>query len=305
MPANFPEIWERRVIQNLDNSDKPTWLGGMTELSASVSVINPGAESEKNVIHVAETDFEVDVLINNNSYPLDVQQYEDGTLSFTLDKYNTKVVTLTDDQIIGASYEKIDVVTKSSTRAITVKKYKKAIHSIGPQQNTPKTPVLSVTGGEDGLTAPGGRKRLTYEDLVAFKEACDQAGFGDDVRLVLCTSHWNDLLLDRKTFGNQLVDYAKGKPSPNIAGFELHKYEKLPTYTSAGVKKPFGAASAAGDKVSSVAFVPERIAKKTGLTKQYFADAKTNPKGQTNDLAYRHYFVAVPFQNNKIGALIS
>lgn len=302
MPANFPEVWEDRFIQNLDQADIAPWLEGIAELSADVNVVNPGAISEINVIYVAATDFEVDVLINNNTYPIAVQQYDDDTLSFNLDKYQTKVVTLADDVIIGASYDKIDVVTKASTRSITVNKYQKAIHSIAPAGDAVKTPIIEATGGPDALTDPTGRLRLTYDDLVEAQRRCK--GFVDP-RLVLNQDHWNDLLLDRKNFGNQLVDYVKGKPSPMICGFELFKYEgEMPIYTAALAKKAFGAILEAGDRTASVIFTKDAIAKKTGITKQYFVEAKNNPANQTNDLAYRHYFLATPFRAEKIGAII-
>ncbi|EGV44365.1 hypothetical protein BZARG_779 [Bizionia argentinensis JUB59] len=304
MPANFPEIWLGRIIQNLDTSDIAPFLNGIAEIAADVVQINQGQLSEKNKIYVPSTEFEVDVLINNTTYPLAVQTYADGTIEITLDKYQTKVVTLSDDQIIGASYDKIDVVTKSLIRSILVSKFKKALHSIAPQTNTATTPVMAATGGTAALADPDGRLRLVYEDLVAFKGLCDTAGFTEeDRRLVLCNEHWNDLLLDRKNFGNQLVDYAAGKPAPMIAGFELQKYTTAPIYTAAGVKQPFGTIAAPTDTSASIAFCVNGIAKKTGLTKQYFVKAENNPANQTNDLAYRHYFIVTPYQNRKIGAI--
>ena len=302
MPANFPEAWENRVIQNLNNADQATFLEGITEITAQVHVINEGDITEMNKVYVPTTDFEVDILINNNSYPIPFQEYTDGTVEITLDKYQTKVVTLPDDQTMGASYDIIDTATKSTTRGITVEKYQRAIHSIAPLADTKKTPVIVATGGPEGLKDATGRPRLTYEDLVAAKEATK--GFGS-ARLVLNETHWNDLLLDRKNFGNQLVDYNAGKPAPFIAGFELHKYEgEMPIYTDAKAKKPYGAIKDATDKVASVIFVKEAIAKKTGKTKQYFVKSENNPTRQSNDLAYRHYYVVMPFRAQKIGAII-
>lgn len=307
MPANFPEIWVDRVIENLDNADQAPWLDGVAELDADVSLIGENTATEKNIIHLASTDFEVDVLINNNTYPIPVQVYEDGDLQFTLDKYQTKVVTVSDDQVMGASYDKIDKVTKAGTRSILTSKFGKAIHSVGPQQNTAKTPVIFATG-VNGIDAPlldGTRLRLTYDDLVRFKKACDDAKFSPiDRRLVLSNNHWNDLLLDRKRFGDKLIDYSKGKPAPIISGFELYEYIDMPYYTAAGVKKAYGTVPAGTDKIASIAFCKDGIAKKTGNTKQYFAPAATNPSGQTNDLAYRHYFLATPFRAEKIGAIL-
>jgi len=307
MPANYPEIWLKRVIRNIDKNTAATFLDGIPELDADVSVINEGDITEMNKIYVAVTNFDVDVLINNTTYPIAAQVYSDGTVDITLDKYQTKVVTVTDDAVKGSSYDKIDAVTKSHTNSISKGKFKKAIHSIAPADATNvKMPVIVTTGGAEALADPSGRLRLTYEDLVALKSACDTAGVAeDDRRLVLCENHWNDLLLDRKNFGNQMIDYAKGKPNPMIAGFELHKYGGNPYYTVATkVKKAYGSVPAAGDRQASIMFVKSNIAKKTGMTKQYFAKAETDPENQTNRMNYRHYFVATRFQNQDCAAII-
>lgn len=305
MPANFPEIWIGRVIQNLNSEDQATFLEGIAELDVDVNQINAGTPTEQNKIYVPTTEFEADILINNNTYPIPFQEYGDDTIEITLDKYQTKVITLPDDKTLGASYDIIDTATKGTVRPIKTTKNKKAIHAIAPQADTDKTPVMVVTGGTEGLEDANGRKLLTYEDLVAFKRACDDAEWPEENRrLTLCTNHWNDLLLDRKNFGNQLVDYAKGKPSPVIAGFELHQYIKMPLYTAAGAKRPYGVVADPTDKTASVAFYKEGIAKKTGITTQYFTPAAINPTRQSNDLSYRHYFVVTPYKNERIGALI-
>ncbi len=299
MPANFPEVWLGRIRQNLDQSDKATFLDGIPEIAADVHQINQGTATEKNIIYVPTTDFETEVLINNNTYPIPFQEYEDDTIQITLDKYQTKVVTLKDDDTLGASYDKIDVVTKSGKRAIVTSKYKKAIHSIAPLSNTVSTPVIAVTGGPNALADADGRKRLTYEDLVI------AAGKFGEGRLVLNKLHWNDLLMDRKNFGDKLVNYVKGTLAPEILGFEIHKYDgAMPIFTAAKAKKPYGSIQDADDLIGSVFFDKEAIGKKTGVTKQYFVKAENNPTRQSNDLSYRHYFVAVPYKAEKIGALI-
>lgn len=302
MAANFPEVWLDRVIQNLDNSDMASFLEGIPELAVDVAQINEGMPSEKNKIYVATTEFEVDVLVNNNTYPIPIQEYEDDTIEITLDKYQTKQTPISDDQTIGASYDIIDVVTKSHVRSMLVDKIKRAIHAIAPMGATADTPIIEATGGPDNLVDGSGRKRLTYEDLVEARKQCK--GF-DSPRLVLSPDHWADLALDRKNFGNQLVDYAAGKPKPNIAGFQLHKYDgDMPVYTAVKAKKPYGSIVEATDKVASVIFVKEAIAKKTGLTKQYFKKAGEDTATQSNWLNYRHYFIVTPFQNKKIAAII-
>lgn len=301
MPANFAEVWLNRVRQNLTNQDVAPWLDGIPELDVQVAEMGSGDASEMNVIHIPRTNFNPDVLINNTAYPLAIQAYTDDEVLVALDKYQTKATSISDDKIIGASYDVIDPATKSHSRAINVRKFKKAIHAIAPNSNTASTPVLAATGAP--LVA-GGVATLTYEDLVTLKNALDiDESSTDGRRLVLSTTHYNDLLRDRKNFGDQLVNYKTGEAAPVIAGFQIFQYNGNPLFTSAGVKKAFGAVKAATDREASVAFWTGGIAKKTGMTKQYFVKAENDPLTQANLLNYRHYFIAMPFEAKHIAAI--
>lgn len=296
---NFPEIWVKRVIQNITNQSVAPWLDGIPELDADFTVLEEGSASELTVINIPRANFNPDVLVNNNVYPIPIQAYSDDGVVLSIDKYQTKATSVSDDQIIGSAYDKIDATTRSHVRAILTKKFKKAIHCIAPTSDATATPVIAATG-----TVVGGFATLIYEDLVALKNRLD----ADEVdptgrRIVLSTRHWNDLLLDRKNFGDQLVNYRTGMPAPMIAGFELFQYNGNPLYTSAGVKKAFGAVKAAGDREGSVAFWTGGIAKKTGLTKQYFTPASSDTGNQANLLNYRHYFMAIPFESRFIGSI--
>ncbi|EKT3963237.1 hypothetical protein AAIP55_000816 [Flavobacterium psychrophilum] len=299
MPANFADVWLNRVIQNLSTQNVAPWLDGIPELDTTVAEMGSGEASEMNVIHIPRTNFNPNVLVNNTAYPIALQAYTDDEVVVTLDKYVTEVTTLSDDKIIGASYNVIDPATNGHVRAINAKKFKKAIHAIAPTSDTASTPVIVCTGD-----VVNGLPTLRYEDLVALKERLDlDEVSAEGRRLVLSTTHYNNLLLDRKNFGDKLVNYNTGMPAPVIASFELFQYAGNPSFTSAGVKKAFGAIKATGDRQASVAFWTGAIAKKTGMTKQYFADAKLSPTTQSNQLNYRHYFIAVPFEAKGVAAI--
>ena len=299
MPANFAEVWANRVISNIVTQNVAPWLDGIPELDTTVAELGSGEASEMNVIHIPRSNFNPNVLLNNSTYPIALQAYTDDEVVVALDKYQTEVTTLSDDKIIGASYDVIDKATMPHVRSINVKKFKKAIHAIAPSADTATTPVVAATG-----TAVNGFATLTYEDLVTLKDRLDQDEVSHEGRrLVLSTRHFNDLLRDRKNFGDKLVNYNTGMPAPMIAGFELYQYSGNPLFTSAGVKKAFGTVKAATDREASVAFWVGGIAKKTGMTKQYFADAKINPRTQANELNYRHYFIAVPFEAKNVAAI--
>lgn len=304
MPASFPEMWLNRVISNLVNNDVAPWLDGIAELDVSIVEIGSGDASEMNQIHIPTSIFSPTVLINNTTYPIALQAYDDAEVTVNLDKYQTLATTLSDDQIIGASYRQIDFVTRSHTRTINQKKYLKAIHALAPNTNAADKPVLLTTG--DAVTT-GSNKRLRcrYEDLVALAAQADALGWPTDGRrLVLSDDHKNDLLLDRKNFGDQLVNYKTGQPAPVIAGWNIYMNVGNPYYNSV-TKLAFGSAPSATNFRASVAFMPENVAKKTGLTKQYFADAKTDPQNQTNRLNYRHYFIVLPMLDMYRAALAS
>jgi hypothetical protein len=299
MPANFADVWVNRVIQNLTTQNVAPWLDGIPELDTQVAEMGSGEASELNVIHIPRTNFNPNVLLNNTTYPIALQAYTDDEVVVSLDKFQTEVTTLSDDKIIGASYNVIDPATNGHVRAINTKKFKKAIHALAPASHTASTPVLVATG-----TAVNGVPTLQYDDLVALKDALDQYEVAPEGRrLVLCTRHWNDLLRDRKNFGDKLVNYNTGMPAPVIAGFELFQYNGNPLFTNAGVKKAFGAVKTATDREASVFFWTGGVAKKTGMTKQYFTPAASNPRTQSNELNYRHYFIVVPFEAKAVGAI--
>lgn len=301
-------MWVNRVELNLTTATEAPWLAGIQELDTAILEVGSGSASEQNIIHIPNTDFEVDVLINNEAYPIALQAYTDADVTIQLDKYQTKVVTLSDDQVTGASYRRIDAATALMTRSILIKKYGKAIWALAPAANGAFTPVVQTSGKRSEQENPiveNGRTILVYADIVAMKDKFDKmevpmAGR----RLVLCSDHWNDLLLDRKRFGDMLVNYKTGDPAPVIAGFEIYQYINNPLFDGTN-KLAYGAVAADGQFQGSVAFYVSQIAIKTGFTKQYFAPSNLDPENQTNRLAYRHYFICVPKRVKYIGAIAS
>lgn len=302
MAGNFPEIWLKRVIMNMELNlgANAAWLDGITEVDGTVMELGAGTDTELNIIHIPISTFEPAVLINNSTYPINAVEYSDANATLTLNKFQTEVTTLSDDQVMGASYNKIDAATGSHTRAIMKKKYAMAIHAMAPASNATNTPVLLTTGA-----LVNGRRRLIYDDLVAAKDKADTLGWDvEGRRMVLSSDHFNDLLLDRAYFGNLLVDYNKGGLAPTIAGWKISQNLVNPYYT-ATTKKTFGVAPVGGDYRATVFFHESNVGKKTGNTKQYYLPSNLNPRNQSNEINYRHYFIVMPFQNKYIGAIAS
>ena len=293
MPNNFPEAWQGRVRQLLSTSHKADFLDGIEELDV-VIMVDP--MTDQNTIHVPLETFTPEVLINNTTYPLEVQDHADGSKTVNLDKFQTKPTRITEDAALGASYNKIDSAAGGHVKVINRTKYKKAAHALAPSADSATTPIVTIPAD---ATA-----EQVYNAMVALKGKFDEMEVPEEGRrLVLCSDHANKLLTSKEYAGALLADKNSGKISGVLAGFKIYSYVANPYYTSAGAKLAFGAVPGPTDKKGSFAFYEEVVGKKTGMLKQYYDKPTTT--NQAHLLAYRHYFIALPIKLEALGAIIT
>lgn len=287
----FTEIWTGELVKKLRAGTEATWLDGIPDYSD---------KAENDVIHLIDVGGDPDVLINNTTYPIPVQELVDTDIPIGLDKYQTKATRVTDDELYASSYDKMASVKERHGEAILENKFKKAIHALAPQKNTAKTPVIMTTGAN-----ADGRRRLLIRDIIALKDRFDKMEVPTQGRrLVLCTDHVNDLLMQDQTFKEQYYNYTSGKIS-NMYGFEVYEYVSNPYFTTGGVKKDFKAAPASTDYQASVAFYVKRMFKASGTTKMYYSEAKNSPTTQESMVNFRHYFIVLPKKQEAIAAIAS
>lgn len=279
----FTEIWTGELVKSLRGGLEGSWLDGVPDQS---SIVN------NDVIHLVEVGVDPDVLVNNTTYPIPLQVLDDKDIAVKLDKFQTKVTPITDDELYAASYDKMARVKESHGNALNDSKFAKAAHALCAKTNSAKTPILKTTGEKDAAT---GRLRLTMEDVVALKGEMDKLGVpSDNRRLVLCPDHVNDLLLVSQNFREQYnIDRATGKVG-KLYGFDIYEYANTPLYTQAGTKKNLGVTGGTGEFHCSFAFYTPRVFKATGSTKMYYSEAATDPEYQRNKINFRHYFLCMP-----------
>ena len=278
----YTEIWTGELVKVLRSGLSGSWLDGVPDQS---SIVN------NDVIHLVDVGVDPDVLINNTTYPIPSQALDDKDIAISLDKFQSKVTPITDDELYAISYDKMARVKESHGNAINDAKFAKAAHALCAAENTKTTPVLKTSGEADPET---GRKRLTPNDLVEMKRALDKLKVpSDNRRLVLCPDHVNDLLLVDQRFREQYnIDRNTGKVG-NLYGFQIYEYGNNPVYTTAGKKKAVGAAADDGEFQCSFAFYTPRVFKATGSTKMYFSEAQKDPEYQHNKINFRHYFICM------------
>lgn len=289
----FTEVWTGKLVKDLRKGLEASFLAGIPDFSSKV---------QNEVIHLVDVAGDVDVLINNTTYPIPIQNLEEGDIPIGLDKFQTKATRVTDDELYAISYDKFGVNLERHRESIAKNKIMKAAHALAPYSGTVKTPVVPTSGETDTAT---NRKKMTLKDIVALKRGFDNLGVPTDGRvLVLCPDHVNDLLETDQKFKEQYYNYTSGKIA-NMYGFEVHTYECCPYYSKAGVKKAWNATPEATDHMASFAFYLPRIFRAEGTTSMYYSEASKSPQTQESLVNFRHYFIVLPTRQEAIGAIYS
>lgn len=279
----YTEIWTGELVKKLRRGLEATWLDGIPDNSSIV---------ENDVIHLVEVGVDPDVLINNTTYPIPLQALDDQDIAVSLDKFQTKVTPVTDDELYASSYDKMQRVKESHGNSINDAKFLKAAHSLCAQSNTATTPVLVTSGDADTTT---GRVKMTTQDIINMKRTMDKLGVpAVGRRLVLCSDHVNDLLESDQKFKEQYNINRTDGTIGRLYGFDIYEFSNNPLYTTAGAKKAIGATASAGEFQCSFAFYMGRVFKATGSTKMYYSEAGTDPEYQRNKVNFRHYFICMP-----------
>lgn len=279
----YTEIWTGELVKHLRRGLEATWLDGIPDNSSIV---------ENDVIHLVDVGVDPDVLINNTTYPIPLQSLDDTDIAVKLDKFQTKVTPITDDELFAISYDKMSRVKESHGNAINDGKFQKAAHAMCALKHTAKTPVLKTTGERDPET---GRLKMTIADVIMLKREMDALNVPTTGRrLVLCNDHVNDLLECDQKFKEQYnIDRGNGTVG-RLYSFDIYEFSNNPLYTVAGNKKDIGASVSAGEFQASFAFYTQRVFKATGSTKMYFSEASTDPENQRNKINFRHMFICMP-----------
>ena len=276
------EVWTGELVKALRARMSGSWLDGVPDNSSIV---------DNDIIHLVEVGVDPDVLINNTTYPIPLQALEDQDIAISLDKFQTKVTPITDDELYAISYDKMGRVKESHANAINDSKFAKAAHALCANGNTAKTPVLATTGERDSST---GRMKMTVGDLAKMKAALDKLKVPvDNRRLVLCTDHVNDLLETSQAFKEQYNINRNDGTVGRLYGFDIYEYSNTPYYGTDGTKKAIGTTGGTGEFQCSFAFYTNRVFKATGSTKMYYSSAETDPDYQRNKINFRHYFICM------------
>ena len=291
MPAGvFTEIWTGEMIKAFRPSAESTgWYDRIRSYDQAV---------ENDVIHFTEIGGDPDVLVNNTTYPLDIQALTDTDKPVSLDKFDTKATPVTDDELHAVSYDKMGSVLERHRDSINMKKREKAIHAIAPANNSANHPVL--------LTSEVGK--FTFDDILALKRKFDKWLVPQEGRvLVLSPDHANDLLETEQKFREQYnINQNEGKIA-RLYGFDIYEYGAMPYYDGSDStlpKKAFGSVAAGTDKQATVAYYEGRMMKANGSLSFYYSEASQDPLYHRNLVNFRQWSICLPLTDKKCAAAV-
>lgn len=291
----FTEVWTGEMIKAFRTAAES--LGWYDRIKSYDQYV------DNDVIHFTELGGDPEVLVNNTTYPLEIETLTDADKPISLDHFDTTATPVTDDELHACSYDKMASVQERHREALKEKVRQKAIHAIAPADNKTTSPVLVTTGAADGT-----RKKFVAADLLALKKSFDKMGIPKADRvLVMCSDHINDLLeTDQKFKDHYNINQTEGKIA-RLYGFDIYEYDGTPYYTVATKKKlAWGAAAAEGDTQASVAFYVGRMMKANGSVQFYHSEASKDPLYHRNLVNFRKWGICLPLsEKNCTAAVIS
>lgn len=283
------EIWLQQILE-----------GFYPESSFLNKVLDHSEFVENNKLHIAAAGIDPAVLINNTTYPIRVVGRDDEDNEIALDKFETENTIVRRPDSLEYSYDKLESVIRQHRATLSVSVAKKAIHAFAPSGDSLDTPVI-LTSGRDS----GGRKRITFEDILRLKERFDNALIPlEDRYIVLHPCHVTDLLLQDIKLFKDLTDIKNGEPF-QFAGFGCFSFPFMPYFAEglSGLEKiPFGE-DTTGGQFASVAFYAKEVMKADGDI--YMYASYDDPKERGTIVGFDKRFIALPIRGKGIGAIVS
>lgn len=284
--------------------NKQVWINQIKEgfypdRSFLSKVIDLTGDVDNDILHFPSAGIDPNVLINNTTYPIAIVGREDQDNEIPLDKFETENTLVRRPDAIEYSYDKLESVIRQHRSTLQASTARKAIHAYAPSEDTNDTPLVLTTGA-----TAGGRKRMTFDDLLTLKERFDNALIPlEDRYIVLHPSHVSDLLREDVKLFKELTDIKDGEPI-RFAGFGCFHFPFMPTYQATnGDYHKVAFAEQQTQQFASVAFYKHEVMKADGEI--YMYARYDDPEERGTIVGFDKRFIAMPIRNKGIGAIIS
>lgn len=288
--VNLNEVVVAELLEVFSNI-KDDFLDGVRDESSKVN---------NDAIKFNDIGADPDVLVDNAVYPISNVARTDSGIVVSLNHLETVNTKITNAEYQALPYDKNSSVMQGHIRSLKNSRVRLALFSLAPTEHAAAMPVLRTTGEQ----TDGGRLRLTPEDIIRYKTACDNNEDPETRRLVLCPDHVSDLLLVDNSFRDRYNTIEKGKIIKEISGFEIFENLRTPKYTEDAVKKAWGSAAASTDKSASIYFNLANAFKAIGSANMFYRDKTQDPEYRQTVIGFDMYYIVSPVAARGYGAIV-
>lgn len=274
------EVWVAGIKENPVPNHSFIWQS--TDMSQYV---------ENNKLHLAEAGIEPGVhedYFANNDNPLPVTKIDDIANEVVLKTYSTEQTRHRQLQEIELNYNKRESVINRHRVALAKKLGKAAAYAWSPAQDNEFNKILNLQANDsviDGII-----------DLKAFLEGKD---IYEGVNICLTADHLARIRKEDKQLYKDILN------EKQMYGIKVFQYSQNPLYTSAGVKKPFGATKESGDKQASFVWVTDEVFRCFGDVEMYANLRDSGIQADTISFAQRALVGVIRAKNPKyLGAIL-
>jgi hypothetical protein len=257
-----------------------SWLNELTSMDHMV---------EYNTINLSQVGADPAVVKNNTTWPLTPVQRTDSGIAIPLATFDTVPTHVTNVDELETAYDKCQSVVAQHAATLRAEATKSAAYNIAPGATSANTPVL-LTSGTGGA--------MTYKDITNLSLKFNEANLPQEGRvLLLCPRHQKDLKLEDITLFKSLIKDGE------IDGFKVYMTTATPNYavaSGAATKTAYGAVTGLP---SSVAFIKSEVMRAMGTIEGEPEKRWADYRGWL--LGFQMRFVAQPFRNKGIGAIVS
>ncbi|CAA0222630.1 hypothetical protein [Tenacibaculum maritimum] len=223
------------------------------------------------------------------------------------DKLDTDPTECTDKELRAMAFDKEAAirVEHSNSFKIGVRDY--VLHKLAPSKSASKIPVLETTGE----AVEGGRKRLTYSDLITFYGKLQKLNMkdGNGWYMVLCDDHVMDLIEDRASTKNNRDIIINTKTGKVVRFYKIQFFENndCPYYDTSGNLKSLGSVAAPTDQKASVFFYAPNTVYHIENVEVLKTDRKTDTRSKDpkNEIRLHSYGLCDKKQEHGFGAIYS
>jgi len=274
--------------------NKEIWIADLMEqFLADTSFLSQARDMsmwvENDKINLAEAGIMPNVIVNNTTFPVPINDRADTPLALELNMYDTENTRLRHADLIELAYNKRVSVIRGHQNALRQKLAAHAAWSWTPATTDANNVVLDRTGNSS----------ISFNDIIDLSMIYDNWDAPEGQRnLVLNPTH--QAQLQKADLAQYKAIWQKGQN--DLYGFKVFKSSKTPRFSNLLAKKAFGAANAGNDVMCSFTFVSDEVMTAIGTVDMF--ERLNDPEARADILGFQMRALALPIRNKYSCALL-